>query len=477
MGKTLYEKVFRRHVVQYFASGEVQLFMGLHLLHEVTSPPAFAALKERGLSVLFPRRTFATADHIVPTGGERRPLPDAAAERMIRTLEDNAAEAGIRMFSPARGEHGIVHVIGPEQGLIQPGMTIACGDSHTTTHGAFGTLAFGIGTSQIRDVLASQTLITPKLKVRRIEINGHLASGVSAKDLILHIIGTLGIKSGIGFAYEFAGEIIERFSMEERMTICNMAIEAGARCGYINPDEVTYAYLQGRPFAPPAHAWDRAVAYWESIRSDPDAAYDDRVVFQADAIQPTVTWGITPGQSVSIAGYVPDEYALPEDERPLAAEARSYMRLQPGQPVKGIRIDVAFIGSCTNGRLSDLEKVAQALASTGQKVQPWVRAIAVPGSQSILAELRRRGHDRAFLDAGFELREPGCSMCVGLNADKLGDGQVCASSSNRNFKGRQGSPTGRTLIMSPLMVAAAAVTGAVADVREVFPEAVCREAL
>ncbi len=468
MGRTLYEKVFDAHTVRRLPSGQYQVFMGLHLVHEVTSPQAFAMLRERGLRVLHPERTFATVDHIVPTHTRARPLADPMAEEMLQHLERNVAEHGIRFFAPEAGEQGIVHVIGPECGLTQPGMTICCGDSHTSTHGAFGAIAFGIGTSQVRDVLATQCLALEKLKVRRIEVSGRLRPGVYAKDVTLWVINRLGVQGGVGYAYEYAGDVVEAFSMEERMTLCNMAIEGGARCGYVNPDATTYAYLRGREYAPREAAWDRAVAWWDTMRSDPDAAYDDVVRLSGEDVEPVVTWGITPGQSTPVGAALPDPRDFPERERALVDEAYRYMALTPGRPIRGTKVDVAFIGSCTNGRLSDFAEVVRHLQGRGFRVAPHVKALAVPGSQAVRDEIVRRGWDVVLRDAGFELREPGCSMCLAMNPDKLEGTQLCASSSNRNFKGRQGSPTGRTLLMSPVMVAAAAIAGEVADAREVF---------
>jgi 3-isopropylmalate/(R)-2-methylmalate dehydratase large subunit len=468
MAKTLYEKVFDAHAVRRLASGQYQLLMGLHLIHEVTSPQAFSMMRERGLRVLHPERTFATVDHIIPTHSQVRPLADPLAEEMLQHLEKNCADFGIRFFAPAGGEQGIVHVIGPEQGLTQPGMTICCGDSHTSTHGAFGAIAFGIGTSQVRDVLATQCLAMEKLKVRRIEVNGKLRPGVYAKDVTLWIINRLGVHGGVGYAYEYAGDVLDAFSMEERMTVCNMSIEGGARCGYVNPDATTYDYLRGRHFAPSGAAWDHAVAYWESMRSDRDAHYDDVVLIDAAEIEPIVTWGITPGQSAPLGTPLPSPASFPEAERGLVHEAYRYMQLAPGKPVKGTKIDVAFIGSCTNGRVSDFAEVVRHLKGRSFKVAPHVTALIVPGSQSVRQELVRRGYDQVFRDAGFEFREAGCSMCLAMNPDQLQGSQLCASSSNRNFKGRQGSPTGRTLLMSPVMVAAAAIAGEVADARELF---------
>ncbi|WP_448525933.1 3-isopropylmalate dehydratase large subunit [Parathermosynechococcus lividus] len=461
---TLFDKVWQQHTVGTLPSGQTQLFIGLHLIHEVTSPQAFAMLRERGLKVLYPQRTVATVDHIVPTDSLARPLQDALAEEMLQALEANCREHGILLFGIGSGRQGIVHVIAPEQGLTQPGMTIACGDSHTSTHGAFGAIAFGIGTSQVRDVLATQTLALNKLKVRKVEVNGTLAPGVYAKDVILHLIRHLGVNGGVGYAYEFAGTTIAQMSMEERMTVCNMAIEGGARCGYINPDETTFAYLKGRPFAPQGEAWETAVAWWRSLRTEVDAEYDDVVVFDAAAIAPTVTWGITPGQGVAVDETLPSLEMLPESERGIAQEAYDYMGLQPGQPIRGTKVDVCFIGSCTNGRISDLREAAKVLE--GRKVKPGVKAFVVPGSERVKAQAEAEGLDTIFEAAGFEWRNPGCSMCLAMNPDKLQGRQVSASSSNRNFKGRQGSAAGRTLLMSPAMVAAAAITGEVTDVRQ-----------
>jgi 3-isopropylmalate/(R)-2-methylmalate dehydratase large subunit len=468
MGRTLYDKVFESHTVGQLPSGQTQLLMGLHLIHEVTSPQAFSMLAERDLPVLFPERTYATVDHVIPTDTQLRPFADALAEQMLVALERNVKRHDIRYFAPEAGEQGIVHVVGPEAGLTQPGMTICCGDSHTATHGAFGAIAFGIGTSQVRDVLATQTLAMDRLKVRRIEVNGSLGAGIYAKDVILHIIGRLGVKGGVGYAYEYAGDVFERFSMDERMTVCNMSIEGGARCGYVNPDQVTYDYLRGRKYAPSGYAWDRAVAYWDSVRSDSDAEYADVVKIDASEIEPVVTWGITPGQSTSVSGRVPELTAFDPAERGTVQEAYDYMSLQPGAPIAGTKVDVAFIGSCTNGRLSDFAEVVRLIQDRDFKVARGVKALVVPGSQLVRQQMVERGYDQVFRDAGFEFREAGCSMCLAMNPDKLRGREVCASASNRNFKGRQGSSTGRTLLMSPVMVAAAAITGEVTDARTLF---------
>ena len=464
---TLYDKVWALHQVAELPSGSTQLFIGLHLIHEVTSPQAFAALKDLGLSVRHPERTVATVDHIVPTTSQARPFADGLAEEMLSTLERNCQENGIHLNGLGSGRQGIVHVMAPELGLTQPGMTVACGDSHTSTHGAFGAIAFGIGTSQVRDVLASQSLTMNKLKVRRIWVDGALQPGVFAKDLVLHIIRTLGVKGGVGYAYEFAGPAIEALSMEERMTLCNMAIEGGARCGYVNPDQTTFDYLKGRPHAPSGDAWDHAVSWWKSLASGADACFDDEVKFDAAAIAPTITWGITPGQGIGVDEAVPTLEQTPEEDRPLAQEAYRYMDLQPGQAIAGLPVDVCFIGSCTNGRLSDLR--AAAAVAAGRQVASGIKAFVVPGSEQVAAAAEAEGLDAVFRQAGFEWREPGCSMCLAMYPDRLEGRQISASSSNRNFKGRQGSASGRTLLMSPAMVAAAAITGHVTDVRSLPP--------
>ena len=466
MSKTLLDKVWEAHTVRTLPNGATQLLIGTHLIHEVTSPQAFGMLRDLGLKVLYPHRTFATVDHIVPTDERVEPFSDDLADAMIKALRKNCSDNGITFFDLPTGKQGIVHIVGPEQGITQPGTTIACGDSHTSTHGAFGAIAFGIGTSQVRDVLATQTMALHKPKVRRIEVNGKLAPGVYAKDVILHIIRKLGVNGGLGYAYEYAGSTFDAFTQEERMTVCNMSIEGGARVGYVNPDNTTFEYLKGRPYSPKGAEWDAAVARWKAIASDPDAKYDDIVTYKAEDIAPTVTWGINPGQAIFIHENVPAANEVPEKDRATAEEALAHMNLKSGAPIKGTKVDVAFLGSCTNGRLSDLQEVARHIK--GRKVRTGVKAIVVPGSQGVATVAESMGLAEIFRDAGFEWRGAGCSMCLGMNPDKLVGDQLCASSSNRNFKGRQGSPTGRTVLMSPLMVAAAAVTGEISDAREVF---------
>lgn len=467
MGFNLYEKVFSRHSVGQLPSGQYQLLIGLHMVHEVTSPQAFAMLREAGLTVAFPKRTFATVDHIIPTTkqGRTRPLSDDMAEQMFVHIEKNTSDYGIRFFSPEKGEQGVVHVVGPEQGITQPGMTIACGDSHTSTHGAMGALAFGIGTSQVADILATQTLAMSRLKVRKINFTGKLKPGVFAKDVALSYIHRLGVNGGVGYAYEFAGEIVDNMTMDERMTICNMSIEGGARCGYVNPDETTFTFLKGLPYSPKGEAWDRAVDDWKSIASDEDAKYGDIVEIKGEDIEPFVTWGITPAQSIGVSQQLPALDLFDGSEQQVISQAYEYMDFIPGQKIAGTPVNVCFIGSCTNGRVSDFEVAAEVIA--GKKVKAGVRALAVPGSMKVKNELEARGIDKIFMDAGFEWREAGCSMCLAMNPDKLKGREICASTSNRNFKGRQGSPAGRTLLMSPAMVAAAAITGVVTDIREI----------
>ena len=460
--RTLYDKIWQSHTVGILPTGQTQLFIGLHLIHEITTAPAFDMLRENGLDVAFPERTFATVDHIVPTDIRSRPFLDSEAEELTKALERNVKQFGVEFFGLDSPNQGIVHVIGPQLGLTQPGMTLACGDSHTSTHGAFGTLAFGIGTSQVRDVLATQTLAMDKLKVRRISINGALGTGVYAKDVILSIIRRLGVAGGKGFAYEYGGSVIDGMNMEERMTVCNMSIEGGALVGYVNPDATTFEFLKGRPYVPKGEAFDRAINYWKSVASDADAKYDDVVNMEGKDIEPTVTWGINPGQAVGVSEKLPkpEEYGDPDG----AKKAYEHMGWQPGSPILGTPIDVAFIGSCTNSRLTDLRAAAK--IAKGRKVKAGIRALVVPGSAEVKKLAEQEGLHKVFTAAGFEWREAGCSMCLAMNPDKLNGREVSASSSNRNFIGRQGSPGGRTLLMSPAMVAAAALNGKVVDVRE-----------
>ncbi|MGB3424312.1 MAG: 3-isopropylmalate dehydratase large subunit [Castellaniella sp.] len=460
MSGTLYEKVFESHVIAEVAPNQYQLAVDVHLLNEVSSPQAFEALRERGLRVAHPDRTFASADHSISTGGDVTRFDDALCEAQVRLLGHNTAEHDIAYFDPLQGLHGIIHVVAPEQGLTQPGMVIACGDSHTSTHGAFGAVAFGIGTSQVRDVLATQSLIMEKLKVRRLHVTGRLRPGTYAKDLALHLIHRLGAKGGLGHAYEYGGTAIEALSMEERMTLCNMAVEGGARCGYVNPDQTTFDWLRGRPYAPPH--WDGAVGRWRALASGPDARWDDEVHVDADTVKPMITWGTSPDQSIAIDDVVPPPSQAGEACAQWQA-AQDFMGLHAGQPLRGLRIDTAFIGSCTNGRLSDLMAVADYLRRAPGRVAPHVRALIVPGSRAVRQAAVTQGLDELFRERGFEFRDAGCSLCCGMNADRLKGREICASSSNRNFRGRQGSPLGRTLLMSPVLVAAAALAGEITE--------------
>ena len=463
MGHTLLDKVWDAHTVRELPNGQTQLFIGLHLVHEVTSPQAFQMLAERGLSVRYPDLTFATVDHIIPTDESTRPYVDGMAEQMFVAIEQNVEQTGIPFFDRSTGRQGIVHVIGPELGLTQPGMTIACGDSHTSTHGAFGAIAFGIGTSQVRDVLATQTISVAKPQCRRISVNGKLADGVFAKDVILAIIGRLGVQGGVGFAYEYAGDVFDAMSMDERMTVCNMSIEGGARVGYVNPDATAFDYLQGREYSPKGEEFDSARQWWSDVASDADAAFDDEIRIEGKSIAPMVTWGVNPGQVVGVDDLIPSPDDVEGLDRRSIQDALDHMKLTPGAPIAGTPIDVAFVGSCTNSRISDLREAAR--VAEGGRVPAHVKALVVPGSQQVKTEAEAEGLDDVFRAAGFEWRDAGCSMCLAMNPDKLVNDQVCASSSNRNFKGRQGSPLGRTLLMSPAMVAAAAVAGEVTDVR------------
>jgi 3-isopropylmalate/(R)-2-methylmalate dehydratase large subunit len=469
---TLYDKVWDRHKVTELPNGQDQLFVGLHLIHEVTSPQAFGMLRERDIDVAFPERNYATTDHIVPTEAEKRerPFADEEAEEMLSALERNVSENGITFFGFDSGKQGITHVVAPELGLSQPGMTVACGDSHTATHGAFGSIGIGVGTSQIRDILATGCIAADKQQVRRIEVEGSLGEGVYAKDIILKIIKELGVDGGVGHVYEYGGPAIRELDMEGRLAVCNMSIEGGARAGYINPDETTYEYLRGREYAPEGEAFERRKEYWESIRSDETAEYDDVVTIDVSGMDPLVTWGINPGQVIEVSEPIPapSEFEARTD-REAAEKALDHMELEPGDSMLGYDVDVAFLGTCTNGRVSDFEAAAAVLE--GRQVDPDVRALAVPGSETVRQRCEQRGIDQTFIEAGFQWRRAGCSMCLAMNEDSLEGDEVCASSSNRNFVGRQGSKEGRTVLMSPAMVAAAAVTGEVTDARRFFDDA------
>jgi 3-isopropylmalate/(R)-2-methylmalate dehydratase large subunit len=462
--RTLFDKIWQSHLAHRQDDGTCLLYVDLHLVHEVTSPQAFEGLRLAGRKVRRPQATLAVADHNVPTTDRSRGIQEPESRIQVETLERNCADFGVPYFSMNDVRQGIVHIIGPEQGATQPGLVIVCGDSHTATHGAFGALAFGIGTSEVEHVLATQTLIQQPAKNMRITVEGDLPFGVTAKDLILAIIGKIGTAGGTGHVIEYAGDAIRALSMEGRMTVCNMSIEAGARAGLIAPDETTFAYLRGRPNAPKAGAWEQAVAYWKTLPSDPGAAYDKDVVLDAASIVPQVTWGTSPQDVLPIDGKVPDPSAVAEESRRQAMQrSLDYMGLKPGTPLREVGIDRVFIGSCTNGRIEDLR--AAATVAKGRRVAAGVQAMVVPGSGLVKHQAEEEGLDRIFQEAGFEWREPGCSMCLAMNADKLEPGERCASTSNRNFEGRQGRG-GRTHLMSPAMAAAAAVIGRLTDVRE-----------
>src|SRR5215216_4721844 len=461
--KTLFDKLWSAHVVREARDEPALLYIDLHLIHEVTSPQAFEGLRQAGRKVRRPDLTFGTVDHNVPTTDRSLPIADATAAKQVETLRKNCREFGIRLFDIHSPEQGIVHVIGPELGLTQPGMTIVCGDSHTSTHGAFGALASGIGTSEVEHVLATQCLPQNKPLAMRVQTFGSLPEGVTAKDLALGIIGQIGTDGATGCAIEYAGPAVRALSMEGRMTLCNMSIEAGARAGMIAPDEVTFAYLEGRRFAPRGAAWREALEYWQSLPGDEGAEFDTFVEFDADALAPFVTWGTSPGQVVPVTGRVPDpSYADTESDRRSVARALEYMGLAPGTRMEDVHVDRVFIGSCTNARLEDLRAAAGVVR--GYRVNRAVRAMVVPGSGTVKRAAEAEGLDEIFRAAGFEWREAGCSMCLGMNPDTLAPGERCASTSNRNFEGRQGKG-GRTHLVSPAMAAAAAVAGHFTDVR------------
>jgi len=460
---TLFEKLWQAHIVREAQNEPTLLYIDLHLIHEVTSPQAFDGLREAGRRVRRPDLTFGTADHNVPTTDRSLPIADAIAAKQIETLRNNCAEFGIQLFDINSPEQGIVHVIGPELGLTQPGMTIVCGDSHTSTHGAFGALAFGIGTSEVEHVLATQCLPQNKARTMKVQTSGRLPEGVTAKDLALAIIGKIGTDGATGYVIEYAGDAVRGLTMEGRMTLCNMSIEAGARAGMVAADETTFAYMQGRRFAPKGEAWDAALKYWKTLRSDDDAVFDKVVEIDASSLEPFVTWGTNPGMVVPVSSCVPD----PSDaktlaDRQAAERALEYMALSPRTNIQDIAIDRAFIGSCTNARIEDLRAAARVVK--GYHINSSVSALVVPGSYDVKKEAEREGLDRIFSEAGFEWREPGCSMCLGMNPDILEPGERCASTSNRNFEGRQGRG-GRTHLVSPMMAAAAAIKGHFTDVR------------
>ena len=467
--RTLFQKIWDRHLVRpQTPETPAVLYVDLHLVHEVTSPQAFAELRARGARVRRPDRTLATMDHSTPTlprpAGGSVPVADPQAAAQLNQLEANCRDFGIPLFALGSDRQGIVHVIGPEQGLTQPGMTIVCGDSHTSTHGAFGALAFGIGTSEVGHVLATQCLLQSRPKTMEVRVDGRLGPGVTAKDVILAVIARIGVGGGTGYVIEYTGEAIRSLSMEERMTVCNMSIEAGARAGLIAPDETTFAYLAGRPFAPRGEAWDRAVQDWRGLATDGGARYDRVVALSADELAPMITYGTNPGMGMPIDERVPDPAAVAEPgQRGALEKALRYMGLAPGEPLLGRRVDVVFLGSCTNSRISDLRAAAAVLR--GHRVAPGVRMLVVPGSQLVKRQAEAEGLDRVFREAGAEWRESGCSMCIAMNGDQLAPGEYAVSTSNRNFEGRQGKG-GRTFLASPLTAAATAIRGVIADARE-----------
>jgi 3-isopropylmalate/(R)-2-methylmalate dehydratase large subunit len=464
MKKTLYDKIWEAHIVHEEAGRPPLIYVDLHLIHEVTTPQAFEGLRLSNRGVRRPNRTFGTLDHAIPTVDRHLPFNDPVAAQQVEALRRNCREFGIKLYDLNQIEQGIVHVFGPEQGLTQPGMTIVCGDSHTSTHGAFGALAFGIGTSEVEHVLATQCLLQNKAKNFLINVNGKLPFGVTAKDVILGIINTIGTDGATGHVIEYAGDTIRDLSMEGRMTVCNMSIEAGARAGMIAPDEKTFAYLKGKAFAPKGEGWERAVEHWQTLPGDAEAEFDRAVEIRAETLEPFVTWGTSPGMSVKISECVPDLSAARDDaERESFERAYKYMGLEPSQRIDEIAIDRVFIGSCTNSRIEDLREAARVIK--GHKVSGRVNAMVVPGSMMIKRQAEEEGLARSFIDAGFEWRDAGCSMCLAMNEDVLGDGERCASTSNRNFEGRQGRG-GRTHLVSPGMAAAAAIAGHFVDVRE-----------
>ncbi len=462
--KTLFDKIWDRHVVVQEPDFPAVLYVDLHLVHEVTSPQAFSGLQERGLPVRRPEQTFATMDHAIPTLPRNLPVQDAQAAAQLQRLEENCNQHGITVFGMDSDRNGIVHVIGPELGLTRPGQTIVCGDSHTSTHGAFGALAFGIGTSEVEHVLATQCLLQSKPMSFEVRFDGELSPGVTAKDMILSFIREVGVGGGAGYVLEYTGSAIKNLDMEARMTICNMSIEAGARAGIIAPDETTFAYLKGRPYAPEGEAWEKALQDWQTLPSDEGAAYDRSITIDVSSLEPMITFGTNPGMGMPITGSVPDPAGSPEAQKDTLEKALQYMGLKPG-PLLGKPVDVVFLGSCTNSRISDLRQAAALM--NGRKVASNVRMLVVPGSQAIKRQAEEEGLADIFTDAGAEWRESGCSMCIAMNGDQLSPGQYCISTSNRNFEGRQGQG-GRTFLASPLTAAASALTGKVTDVRTIL---------
>jgi 3-isopropylmalate/(R)-2-methylmalate dehydratase large subunit len=465
VGGTLFEKIWDKHIVKTIEDGPSVLYIDKHFIHEVTSPQAFTGLNKRGIKVFRPKQVVATADHNVPTMDQHLPIKEELSRRQVEALKKNCAEHGIELYGLGHPYQGIVHVIGPELGITQPGMTIVCGDSHTSTHGAFGNIAFGIGTSEVEMVMTTQCLLQTKPKLMRINIDGVLNKGVVSKDIVLYILAKISASGATGYAVEFAGSAIRSLSMEARMTICNMSIEMGARCGMIAPDETTFDYINGRKFAPQGNAWDKALAYWKTLFSDSDAKFDKEIFIKAEDIEPMITYGTNPGMGIGIGGHVPKLTEIDEKEKASFEKSLRYMGLQAGTNIKGKKVDYVFIGSCTNSRIEDLRMVASFVKGKhkAKDVEVWI----VPGSKQVEAQAKHEGIDKIFEDAGFMLRQPGCSACLGMNEDKIPAGKYCVSTSNRNFEGRQGAGA-RTLLASPLTAAAAAITGVITDVREML---------
>ncbi|MBN8781891.1 MAG: 3-isopropylmalate dehydratase large subunit [Sphingobacteriales bacterium SCN 48-20] len=461
--KTLFEKIWEKHVVQTIEGGPSILYIDRHFIHEVTSPQAFNGLNKRGIKVFRPNQVVATADHNVPTLDQHLPIKEELSRVQVDTLKKNCAEHGIELYGLGHPFQGIVHVIGPELGITQPGMTIVCGDSHTSTHGAFGSIAFGIGTSEVEMVLATQCLMQSRPKLMRINIDGQLNDGVVSKDIVLYILAQITASGATGYAVEFAGSAIRSLSMEARMTICNMSIEMGARCGMIAPDQTTFDYIQGRRFAPQGEDWEKSVAYWQTLFSDEGATFDTEINIKAEDIEPMITYGTNPGMGIGVCGHIPGLGEVEEKEKPSFEKSLAYMGLQPGAAIKGTKVDYVFIGSCTNSRIEDLRLVAGFV--NGKQKAPGVEVWIVPGSKQVEKQAIEEGIDKIFEAAGFILRQPGCSACLGMNEDKIPAGKYCISTSNRNFEGRQG-PNARTFLASPLTAALAAITGEVGDVRE-----------
>ena len=464
-GRTLFEKIWDTHVVKTIDGGPSVLYIDRHFIHEVTSPQAFTGLNKRGIKVFRPAQVVATADHNVPTLNQHLPIKEELSRRQVEALIQNCAEHGIELYGLGHPFQGIVHVIGPELGITQPGMTIVCGDSHTSTHGAFGNIAFGIGTSEVEMVMSTQCLLQSKPNLMRINIDGELNNGVVSKDIVLYILSKISASGATGYAVEFAGSAIRSLSMEARMTICNMSIEMGARCGMIAPDQTTFDYIKGRKFAPKDADWEKALAYWKTLYSDGDAKFDNEIFIKAEDIEPMITYGTNPGMGIGVGGHVPSLSDIDEKEKASFEKSLRYMDLQAGSPIKGKKIDYVFIGSCTNSRIEDLRMVAGFVKGRqkAKDVQVWI----VPGSKQVEQQARQEGIDKIFEDAGFMLRQPGCSACLGMNEDKIPAGKYCVSTSNRNFEGRQGAGA-RTLLASPLTAAAAAITGVITDVRELL---------